>query len=182
MIRLRSDHAVGRRDPPGDRPDTKAATHAPSSRPSSHSRAMHPRAMHRRADHRAVHAPIEAGTLLRGLRGASPGPPQAPGSPAACSTGRPRPRLRGWQRGPPALPSGGSRRSEEEETKLFYRSSPHRNVKGFVGIRGGIRLAALWRGLLGVVGGARNLINNMVFKYPPRSGGASLEGWEGHEA
>ena len=31
------------------------------------------------------------------------------------------------------------------------------------------------------VGGARNLINNMVREYWPRSGWASLEGWEGHE-
>ena len=42
-------------------------------------------------------------------------------------------------------------------------------------------LSSLWRGLPGGVGGARNLINNMVCEYPPRSGGASLEGWEKHE-
>eukprot|EP00959_Pyramimonas_sp_CCMP1952_P022114 465023-Pyramimonas_sp.AAC.1 len=31
------------------------------------------------------------------------------------------------------------------------------------------------------LGGARNLVNKMVSGYPPRLGGASLEGWEGHE-
>ena len=43
----------------------------------------------------------------------------------------------------------------------------------------GLRIpSSLRRGLPGGVGGARNLINNMVCEYPPRFGGASLEGWE----
>ena len=46
----------------------------------------------------------------------------------------------------------------------------------------GMRMpSSLRRGLPGGVGGARNLINHMVCEYPPRSGGASLEGWENHE-
>eukprot|EP00959_Pyramimonas_sp_CCMP1952_P314669 6587008-Pyramimonas_sp.AAC.1 len=37
------------------------------------------------------------------------------------------------------------------------------------------------RCLPGGVGGARNLINTIVFADSPRSGGATEEGWEGHE-
>ena len=44
-----------------------------------------------------------------------------------------------------------------------------------------LRIISSRRGLPGGVGGARNLANSMVCRYPPRSGGASLEGWEGHE-
>ena len=41
--------------------------------------------------------------------------------------------------------------------------------------------SSLRRGLPGRVGEARHLVNIMVFRYPPRSGGASLEAWEGRE-
>eukprot|EP00959_Pyramimonas_sp_CCMP1952_P314284 6579187-Pyramimonas_sp.AAC.1 len=41
--------------------------------------------------------------------------------------------------------------------------------------------SSLRRGLLGEVGRARNHVNSIGFRYPPRSGGAALEGREGHE-
>ena len=75
----------------------------------------------------------------------------------------------------------GGREKERMFWELLYRSSPHKDVKKASWDSGGIILAALWRGLPGGVGGARNLINNMGCEYPARSGGACLERWEGHE-
>eukprot|EP00959_Pyramimonas_sp_CCMP1952_P036147 756115-Pyramimonas_sp.AAC.1 len=40
--------------------------------------------------------------------------------------------------------------------------------------------SSLMQGLHGEVGRARNHVNSTGSRYPPRSGGASLEGMEGH--
>ena len=44
-----------------------------------------------------------------------------------------------------------------------------------------LRIISSRRGLPGSVGESRNRVSSKVFRYPPRSGGASLEARENHE-